>query len=78
MNVKEIKDFDIVCQSGISKSHIESTKGVLLTEIVEKAKLHRRITQTGISTLLQELQMITKLPFHGQNCSITLLEIKCM
>lgn len=42
MNVKEIKDFDIVCQSGISKSHIESTKGVLLTEIVEKAKIAQK------------------------------------
>src|SRR5690606_33287389 len=39
MNVKEIKDFDIVSHSGITKEHIKSVKGVLLKEILEKAKI---------------------------------------
>lgn len=39
MNVKELKDFKIVCQSGMTKDNVESTKGVLLTDILEKAKI---------------------------------------
>ncbi|WP_299178249.1 molybdopterin-dependent oxidoreductase [uncultured Chryseobacterium sp.] len=42
MNVKEIKDFDIVSHSGITKEHIKSVKGVLLKEILEKAKISQQ------------------------------------
>lgn len=37
MKVKEMKDFKIVCQSGLTKDDIKTTKGVLLTDILEKA-----------------------------------------
>lgn len=39
MNVKELNDMKIVCQSGITKDDIKTTKGVLLTDILEKAKI---------------------------------------
>ena len=39
MKVVELKDFKIVCQTGLTKDNIESTKGVLLTDILEKAKI---------------------------------------
>ncbi|WP_106917601.1 molybdopterin-dependent oxidoreductase [Chryseobacterium aurantiacum] len=39
MNVREFKDFKIVCQSGLTKESIHSTKGVLLKDILEKAKI---------------------------------------
>ena len=39
MKVVEIKDFKIVCQKGLTKDSVESTKGVLLTDILEKAKI---------------------------------------
>lgn len=37
MKVKEMQDFKIVCQSGITKDDIKTTKGVLLKDILEKA-----------------------------------------
>ena len=39
MKVVELKDFKIVCQKGLTKDSVESTKGVLLTDILEKAKI---------------------------------------
>lgn len=39
MDVKELRDFKIVCQSGLTKDNVESTKGVLLKDILEKAKI---------------------------------------
>lgn len=39
MKVIELKDFKIVCQTGLTKESVESTKGVLLTDILEKAKI---------------------------------------
>lgn len=39
MDVKELKDFKIVCQTGLTTASIESTKGVLLKDILEKAKI---------------------------------------
>lgn len=39
MNVKEMNDMKIICQSGITKDDIKTTKGVLLTDILEKAKI---------------------------------------
>ena len=39
MQVKELKDFKIVCQTGLTKDNVESTKGVLLKDILEKAKI---------------------------------------
>ena len=39
MKVVELNDFKIVCQTGLTKDNIESTKGVLLTDILEKAKI---------------------------------------
>ena len=39
MKVVELKDFKIVCQRGLTKDSVESTKGVLLTDILEKAKI---------------------------------------
>jgi len=39
MNVKVLKDLKIVCQTGLTKDSVESTKGVLLTDILEKAKI---------------------------------------
>ncbi|MCJ8154563.1 molybdopterin-dependent oxidoreductase [Chryseobacterium sp. SSA4.19] len=39
MKVIELKDFKIVCQTGLTKDSVESTKGVLLTDILEKAKI---------------------------------------
>ncbi|KAA2223841.1 molybdopterin-dependent oxidoreductase [Chryseobacterium sediminis] len=42
MNVKELRDFKIVCQSGLTKDSIESTKGVLLTDILNKAKIAQK------------------------------------
>lgn len=42
MNVKELNDFKIVCQSGLTKDSIESTKAVLLTDILGKAKIAQK------------------------------------
>ena len=39
MKVVELNDFKIVCQKGLTKDSVESTKGVLLTDILEKAKI---------------------------------------
>lgn len=39
MDVKELNDMKIICQSGITKDDIKTTKGVLLTDILEKAKI---------------------------------------
>lgn len=39
MKVVELKDLKIVCQTGLTKDSVESTKGVLLTDILEKAKI---------------------------------------
>ena len=39
MKVVELKDFKIVCQKGLTKDSVESTKGVSLTDILEKAKI---------------------------------------
>lgn len=39
MEVKELKDVKIVCQSGLTKENIHSTKGVLLKDILEKSKI---------------------------------------
>ena len=39
MKVVELNDFKIVCQTGLTKDSVESTKGVLLTDILEKAKI---------------------------------------
>ena len=42
MKVVELKDFKIVCQKGLTKDSVESTKGVLLTDILEKAKIAKQ------------------------------------
>lgn len=42
MNVRELNDFKIVCQSGLTKDSIESTKAVLLTDILDKAKIAQK------------------------------------
>ncbi len=42
MDVKNLKDFNVVCQSGLTKDKIESTKGVLLKDILEKAKIEQK------------------------------------
>ena len=39
MKAVELKDFKIVCQKGLTKDSVESTKGVLLTDILEKTKI---------------------------------------
>lgn len=69
MKVVELKDFKIVCQKGLTKDSVESTKGVLLTDILEKAKIAQQEQKDRNSTLLQELQTITKPHFLGQNYS---------
>lgn len=42
MNVVELKDFKVVCQSGATTEDIKSTKGVLLKEILEKATIEQK------------------------------------
>ncbi|WP_419867974.1 molybdopterin-dependent oxidoreductase [Chryseobacterium sp. CT-SW4] len=42
MDVKDLKDFNIICQSGLTKDKIESTKGVLLKDILNKAKIEQK------------------------------------
>ena len=39
MNVKEVSNMDIVCQSGATVQSIKSTKGILLRDILEKAQI---------------------------------------
>ena len=41
MKVVELNDFKIVCQTGLTKDSVESTKGVLLTDILEKQQEHK-------------------------------------
>ena len=41
LDVKSLKSFDVVCQTGVTTSGAQQAKGVLLTDILEKAVIKK-------------------------------------